>query len=101
MKRILFLLFFVLICLGLGQAASAQTFTDVQDHWAKGYIDQLFEAKVISGYPDGAFRPDGHITRAEFIKALVSSSEQRLPPKTCCQPYLHRCKTGTLALSLH
>lgn len=80
MKRILFLLFFVLICLGLGQAASAQTFTDVQDHWAKGYIDQLFEAKVISGYPDGAFRPDGHITRAEFIKALVSSSDFPLKP---------------------
>lgn len=38
--------------------------------WAAGYIGAAFEAKNISGYPDGTFRPSANITRAESVVML-------------------------------
>ncbi|MCD4712875.1 MAG: S-layer homology domain-containing protein [Clostridiales bacterium] len=38
--------------------------------WAAGYIGAAFEAKNISGYPDGTFRPNANITRAESVVML-------------------------------
>jgi len=38
--------------------------------WYKPYVDKLVEKKAIGGYPDGMFRPDNNITRAEFVKML-------------------------------
>ena len=47
------------------------TFSDVSDgHWAYGYINALAEGKVINGYEDGTFRPNGTATRAEFFKMM-------------------------------
>ncbi|MDF2922229.1 MAG: hypothetical protein K0R57_1143 [Paenibacillaceae bacterium] len=46
-------------------------FTDVEDHWAIQEIRKLIALGCIEGYPDGKFRPDNGITRAEFIKILT------------------------------
>lgn len=43
---------------------------DTQGHWAEKTIDLFVQLKVISGYPDGSFRPDKPITRAEFALLL-------------------------------
>ena len=49
-------------------AAGSKTFTDLQkDHWAYEVIQKAAEAGWISGYPDGSFRPDQPITRAEVV----------------------------------
>lgn len=45
-------------------------FSDLQNHWARESIVQLAEQKIVSGYPDGRFRPDATITRAEFAAVL-------------------------------
>lgn len=45
-----------------------KTFTDVpKDHWAYDVIQKAAEAGWISGYPDGSFKPDQAITRAEVV----------------------------------
>lgn len=44
------------------------------NHWANKEITALTEKNIVVGYPDGSFRPDENVTRAEFaamaIKAL-------------------------------
>lgn len=40
---------------------------DISGHWAEDSINILTSAGLISGYPDGSFKPDAAITRAEFI----------------------------------
>ena len=41
-------------------------FKDVpNDHWAVKAIEELAERGIIKGYPDGIFKPDEPITRAE------------------------------------
>lgn len=43
------------------------SFSDVPgNHWAKEYIDKCVKAGLISGYPDGTFKPSNTITRAEI-----------------------------------
>lgn len=44
---------------------------DIQGHWARNYIEQLVERKIINGYADGTFLPEQSITRAEFAKVIA------------------------------
>ncbi|HBC95077.1 MAG TPA: hypothetical protein DCZ10_19840 [Pelotomaculum sp.] len=51
---------------------AAPGFSDVgKDHWAKSDIDFMVNKKIITGYPDGTFKPDQPVTRAEFTLLLV------------------------------
>lgn len=45
-------------------------FIDVKGHWAERAIGSEYQAKRIAGYPDGLFRPDADITRAEAAVIL-------------------------------
>ena len=48
-------------------------FTDVAaEKWCNNAISTLFSMGIIDGYGDGAFRPDGLITRAAFTKMAVN-----------------------------
>lgn len=47
------------------------SFTDVtNDYWANESIKKIAEAGIINGYPDGTFRPEGTVTRAEFVAII-------------------------------
>ncbi|SET37782.1 S-layer homology domain-containing protein [Natronincola peptidivorans] len=41
--------------------------TDIENHWGQKHIEEWLNKGLISGYPDGSFRPDYTITRAEFF----------------------------------
>ena len=55
--------------------ALAAHFPDVGQHWAETYIDSLSGTGYIKGYPDGTFKPDNTITRAEFATLLINCME--------------------------
>ncbi|MGI6554506.1 MAG: S-layer homology domain-containing protein [Bacillota bacterium] len=46
---------------------------DIAGHWAEDYIRSFVTSGLINGYPDGSFKPNNMITRAEFAKILVSA----------------------------
>lgn len=49
-------------------------FPDVsQDHYAFGYIKGMAELDVITGFPDGTFRPDDPVTRGQMAKMLADT----------------------------
>ncbi len=50
----------------MAPAAAQSTFYDVQGNWAQACIQDLASRNIISGYPDGSFRPSSPVTRAEF-----------------------------------
>lgn len=55
-------------------------FQDIDDvPWAKEAILGLYEKKAISGKATGIFAPNDRITRAEFVKILVSAFGYELP----------------------
>lgn len=55
----------------------AIAFPDVNsDHWAAAEIKLLSEQGVIVGYPDGTFKPDDNVTRAEFAAMAIRALNQ-------------------------
>ena len=54
------------------EKAGSSDFQDVKDHWAKDAIDKLYGNKNVNGYPDGSFKPNAKITRAEAVTILNS-----------------------------
>lgn len=60
----------------------AAKFTDARGHWAERYINAAVNDGFVTGYPDGRFRPDKAVTRAEFAamvnKALGNSGTANL-----------------------
>jgi hypothetical protein len=59
------------------------TFPDVPPtHIFFTYVETAVREHVVSGYPDGQFRPDGFVTRAQVAKMLVQSSNWSLAAET-------------------
>ena len=78
-KKVLALALVLVLALSLLlPAAAAATFSDLEGHWAKSYIETWAEKGVLNGYPDGTFRPDRYITRAEVAKVLALAYEMPL-----------------------
>lgn len=52
-------------------------FPDVpSNHWAAEQMDILSDKGVIVGYPDGTFKPDENVTRAEFASMAIKALGQ-------------------------
>lgn len=62
--------------------AAQAVFSDIQGHWAEELILMMYQEGMISGYPDGSFRPDNNVSRAEFaaIAAQKASGEKEALP---------------------
>jgi hypothetical protein len=62
------------------QLAQARTFPDIQGNWARSFIEVLAERGVIKGFPDGTFRPDEPVTRAQFA-AMIRQAFPKTPKR--------------------
>ncbi|WGV28372.1 S-layer homology domain-containing protein [Halotia branconii] len=54
-------------------------FADLIGHWAAAFVEALVNKGAISGFPDGSFRPDAPITRAQY--AAVVAKTFQLPAR--------------------
>ena len=59
---------------------TSTTFPDIKNHWARPFIEALATRRILNGYPDGSFRPNHSVTRAEFA-AIVTSTFHQIPKK--------------------
>lgn len=67
----------LILLLSLPNGAKAKSFSDTKGHWAENYIDWAAQNGYIKGYPDGSFKPDAPLKRAELftiINALYENS---------------------------
>ncbi|MBH8565600.1 S-layer homology domain-containing protein [Nostoc sp. CENA67] len=59
------------------------TFSDVSsNYWAAQFIQELSQRGVIAGFPDGSFRPEEPVTRAQFaamVNKAFQKAQQRQP----------------------
>lgn len=56
-------------------------FSDIDGHWAAEYIDRAAQKGWVNGYPDGSFRPDQPITRAEAMTLINAVLDRRTHAK--------------------
>ena len=63
-------------------------FSDIHGKWYTEYVNLANELAIVNGYPDGTFRPDNKIIRAESM-TIVNNTLRRTP-----------CKEGLLSVSV-
>jgi hypothetical protein len=65
----------------VAQTQTQTQFADVPaNHWARQFITSLADRGVIAGFPDGTFRPDEPVTRAQYaamVRAAFNQSSVR------------------------
>jgi uncharacterized protein YjdB len=61
-------------------APEKASFSDTVGHWSAAAIALAVNRGMVTGYPDGSFRPDGAITRAEFAVMLTSAMKTEGKP---------------------
>lgn len=64
------LLLAVLTAALLTAVPAAAAFRDTAGHWAEKTLSEWQDEGLIDGCGDGSFRPDGTMTRAEFVKLV-------------------------------
>lgn len=65
----------------LGLAKSGKgNLKDVKSNWAERHIVACAEGGIIEGYPDGTFKPNNTLTRAEATKIVYDSITTPLAP---------------------
>lgn len=62
---------------------ASSRFADTQNHWARPFIEGLAQRNIIRGFPDGTFRPEQGVTRAEFAVMLQTAF-----PRSGIRPYV-------------
>lgn len=48
-------------------------FEDTEFHWAMKNISDCMKRGILNGYPDGYFRPEKDVTKAEFVKMVFKA----------------------------
>jgi hypothetical protein len=54
----------------IAQVAPVARLNDTAGNWAEPFIQVLVQKGIVAGYPDGSYRPDKLVTRAEFAALL-------------------------------
>lgn len=63
---------FAFLALFIAQESQAQSpLSDIQDYDFKQSVSFLAENEIVGGYPDGTYKPDKAINRAEFSKIIM------------------------------
>lgn len=57
-------------------------FSDIKGIYAEEYIRHLHDMGALHGFPDGSFRPDKKVSRAEFVSLLLGALKVDVKPKT-------------------
>lgn len=59
------------VCVFCMSTVLAVAYYDVSvNHWAYNAVNEMSNKGILAGYPDGTFKPEKHVTRAEFAKIL-------------------------------
>lgn len=99
MKKILLITLAAVLILGANLSfANTQNFKDVpSSHWALRFIDSLKATEIVTGYPDGTFRPSANVKANEYIAMTVKALGYSLSanPNDWAKPYIDK------ALELH
>lgn len=72
-RRLIALIISITLCITMIPLQVFAMSNDTQHHWAADVIEEWLSKGMASGYPDGSFRPDNSITRAEFM-VLVNNA---------------------------
>lgn len=69
--------------------------SDIAGHWAEANIKQAVSSGIVNGYPDGTFKPNHTVTRAEFTVMLMNTLNPQ--GEGAALPFTDAAKIGSWA----
>lgn len=58
-------------------------FNDVpKTHWSYSAVEWGLDNEIVTGYPDGSYKPDQNVTQSEFLAMLLKAYKVDLPKPT-------------------
>jgi len=73
-----------------GDGWSGPSFPDVTTtHWAWEWVEGIYSASIVQGYPDGSYHPQDVVARdqmAAFLARALAGGEANVPNPTCTEP---------------
>lgn len=67
----------ILVLLLVAGTAYGAAFSDTRGHWAEGSMVELSKYGLVSGYPDGTFKPNNSVTRLEAVAMILNAAGHR------------------------
>ena len=88
LKKVLVLVLCLAMMLSIMVTGAAAAFTDQKDIDPKHQeaVDMSVALNIIEGYPDGSFKPNGNVTRAEMAKIICIALNGGKEPATSVKP---------------
>ncbi|SCX76028.1 S-layer homology domain-containing protein [Alkaliphilus peptidifermentans] len=72
-KHLTLVLAFVMILVSsISALGQGLVFTDIEGHWAREYIEDIYSRKLTTGYVDATYRPNNSITGLEAVVMLAN-----------------------------
>ncbi|PZD75101.1 Endoglucanase [Acaryochloris thomasi RCC1774] len=67
-----------LVAIATPASAQDASFSDVNfSYWARPFIEELASKDIIKGFPDGSFKPNEPVTRAQFAAIVRQAFDQK------------------------
>jgi len=88
LKKVLVLVLCLAMMASIMVTGAAAAFTDAKDIDSKHQeaVDMSVALNIIQGYPDGSFKPNGNVTRAEMAKIICIALNGGQEPATSVKP---------------
>ena len=71
LRKILAVILALAMVFAMSASVFAASFKDLTGHWAKPYMEDLYDRGLLTGYDDDTMRPDNLITGAEALTFLA------------------------------
>jgi hypothetical protein len=81
--------------------AEQASFADTTGHWAEASITKAVEKEYVTGYPDGTFRPNAKVSRAEFMKMVVAALQLPVTGNTSGSSWYMAYADAAIAAGAH
>lgn len=81
-----------------GKSGSDQPdFSDITGHWAASDINKAAQSGIVNGYVNGMFKPNGVVTREEFVVMLMKALKPQEDAARLRLTFTDSAKIGTWA----
>jgi len=61
------------------EKGDSTSLSDIKNHWAKDIINQSIQKGMVTGYPDGTFKPNAPVAIDAFVKMMLMSFTEKYP----------------------
>lgn len=80
-KRIICCALSLVLLVSASVSTYAESFSDISGYWGASFVESACEENIVTGYPDGTFRPETKVSHQEAMTMVCKTVNSALPGK--------------------